>query len=93
MPKIRRSFKQLHYEDWKDWQKEAYLGIHTKWDFSPALDAHGYQWRQPIPVCGTVKPYTPFDKPAPQVEYWFPKEAQKKTLGQRIHDWLNKKED
>ena len=90
MPKIRRSFKQLHYEDWKDWQKEAYLGIHTSFDMTPVLDAHGYQLRQPIPVCGTVKPYTAFDKPAPQVECWIPKEAQKKTLGQRIHDWLNK---
>ena len=89
MPKIRPSFKRLHYEDWKDWQKEAYIGIHTSFDMTPVLDTHGYQY-QPIPVYATITPYSAFDKPAPQVEMWIPKEQKKRTIGQRIHDWLNR---
>ncbi len=89
MPRIRPSVKRMHVDQWKDWQKEAYLGVHTSFDMTPVLDAHGYQYK-PIPVYGTVKPYSAFDKPAPQVEMWIPKERQKRTIGQRIHDWLNK---
>ena len=90
MPKIRPSFKRLHYDEWKDWQKEAYLGIHTSFDPTPVLDAVGYQYR-PVPVYATIRPYSAFDKPAPQVEQWIPKqEPAKRTLAQRIRDWLNK---
>ena len=90
MPKIRPSFKRLHYEDWKDWQKEAYIGIHTKWDFSPVTNARGYQY-QPVPVYATIAPYSAFDKPAPQVEMWISKGTEpKRTLMRRFREWLNR---
>jgi len=85
MAKIRPSFKRLHFDEWKDWQKEAYLGIHTGFNLEPVTDARGYQYipepvtdyqfipesvtiLEPIPVYATVRPYSAFDKPAPQVE-------------------------
>lgn len=90
MPKIRQSFKRLHFDEWKDWQKEAYLGVHTSFDLTPVTDAVGYQYR-PIPVYATIKPYSPFDKPAPQVEQWIPKDKPtKRNILCRIRDWLNK---
>ena len=89
-----QSFKRLHYEDWRDWQKDAYIGIHTRFDYVPAADARGYQYMVPtpvqVPVMAAIKPCNSFDKPAPQVEFWFPKEEKKRTLGQRLRNWINK---
>lgn len=91
MPKIRPSFKRLHFDEWKDWQKEAYLGIHTGFNLEPVTDARGYKYiPEPIPVYATIEPYSAFDKPAPQVEYWITKEKAKQTLGQRLREWLNR---
>lgn len=92
MPRIRPSVKRMHVDQWKDWQKEAYLGVHTSFDMTPVLDAKGYQYMppDPIPVYATIRPYSPFDKPAPQVECWIPKENTSRTLWQLFRDWLNK---
>ena len=92
MPRIRPSVKRMHYETWKDWQKEAYLGVHTSFSTEPVMDARGYQYRPiPVPVYATIKPYSAFDKPVPQVEFWIDKAKEpKRTLGQRLREWLNK---
>lgn len=89
MPRIRPSVKRMHIERWKDWQKEAYMGVHTKFDFTPIPDAKGYQYR-PIQVHASIRPYSAFDKPAPQVECWIPKqESPKESTFSRFLNWLH----
>ena len=92
MPKIRPSFKRLNYDQWREWQKEAYVGIHEKCDPQPAPDAKGYQYAPAIvvPVYATIRPYSAFDHPAPQVEFWIPKKkpARQNVLS-RFRNWLN----
>ena len=90
MPKIRPSFKHLRVAEWRLWQKEAYIGIHTGFCLEPALNANGYQ-HYPVPVYATIKPYSAFDKPAPQVERWIQKnESNNQNILCRIREWLNR---
>lgn len=77
----------MKVDEWKEWQREAYIGLHDSFDLRPALDARGYQY---IPAYATIRPCSPFDMPAPQVEFWIPKKQVKRTLWERFLDWLRR---
>lgn len=86
MPKIRLSFKHLRVAEWRPWQKEVYIGIHTGFNPEPVMNASWY----PVTVYATIKPCSAFDKHAPQVERWIPKKTGKLTIWKRALEWLNK---
>ncbi len=70
---IRPSYKRLHYEDWRDWQKEAYMGIHT--GFVPADPADVYQYPRHCPELNRI--------PVPQWSVDYTDQAELDRITQR----------
>lgn len=81
--RIRPSTKRMRVSEWKEWQREEYLGVHT--GFVPADGCYlCYQYRPQ-----TEMPRQQTAVSAPQADYWLQAEDNR-SVWQMFKDWLKK---
>ncbi len=85
--RIRPSVRRMHKEDWRPWQREEYLGVHT--GFIPADGAQlSYQYRPIQQPAIALRPPQPMAR-APQADYWL-QQADDRSIWELFKEWLKK---
>lgn len=81
--RIRPSTKRMRVSEWKDWQREEYVGVHT--EYVPAEGGYFFYQYRPQPEM----PKQQIEVIAPQADYWLRAEDNR-SVWQMVKDWLKK---